>query len=197
MAVIFVAVIAAVVVGRSARAAEPAAESSEVLEEFKVAADGTSLLVPVTIGEHDYLFVVDTGSHDDVLPDLLGLGFLLRHRVTFDFPSGCMYLKPARQAERYAEGDLGGLSLTRGEGGVTVSAVSFFSPAAIADLRVGDVLKELNGEDIAQMRFGSIQRTFSEYGANIRLRILRGAKSLEASLALPAKQPETRQIGVQ
>lgn len=77
---------------------------------------------------------------------ILGVGYLRRFIVTFDFPASAVYLLPsASYRDISTSQDPGGFRLRRMREHIMVSAVGWRCPASEAGIEVGDVLLRING----------------------------------------------------
>jgi len=76
----------------------------------------------------------------------LGLGFLSRHSVVFDFPNSRLYLKKGRDFNRADESAMAGLAIQRVEGEYIVQKVYEGDAAQEAGIEVGDIIVEIMGE---------------------------------------------------
>jgi hypothetical protein len=98
--------------------------------------------------------------------NLLGLGYLSRYRVVFDFPHSAMYLRRGRDFSRADRAyGLYTIDVSRGDTGVGVDAFSAQTATgaaerarSAADVRRGDLLVALNGESTERMTLFSIRR---------------------------------------
>jgi len=81
----------------------------------------------------------------------LGLAFLARHRVTFDFPNRKMYLMKLMQPVCPVTPCISGLILRRDSGGLVVGQVLAGSPAGEAGVRPGDVVLAIDGADASTL----------------------------------------------
>ncbi|HEX7377199.1 MAG TPA: hypothetical protein VF278_08805 [Pirellulales bacterium] len=114
------------------------------------------------------------GRHPNV--NLLGLNYLARYRVTFDFPNAVMYLKPSRQFGRRDGRDKTGLHLSRPDGRTIVESVDVESPAARVGVKSGDHLVRLDDLDCDSMRLYALRRSLAHCGGDIAVELLRGGE---------------------
>lgn len=87
----------------------------------------------------------------------LGLSFLSRHTVTFDFPNSKMYLKKGKEFKKIDETDMSGLHLLRISNKTVVYSVDEGSPAQKAGIQAKDTIlkvgnKDANTYDILELR---------------------------------------------
>jgi predicted aspartyl protease len=87
----------------------------------------------------------------------LGLSFLSRHIVTFDFPNSRMYLTKSKGFKKVDETDMSGLHLLRISKQTVVYSVDEDSPAQKAGIRANDIIlnvgdKDANTYDILELR---------------------------------------------
>lgn len=123
--------------------------------------------------------------------NLLGLGYLSRFVVTFDFPGGRMYLAKGRHFDRPDPLDMSGLHLLRIDGEVVVHSVDKGSPAAASSIRPGDVILDFRDRRLPPLPLRSLRLTLSEEGAEVNLTVIRGRERLPVSLRLK----NWRQVG--
>jgi hypothetical protein len=135
----------------------------------------------VTAGPFEYhglIFSEAKGS-------LLGLGFLSRHVVTFDFPHDRLYLKRAKGFDTPDEAGMCGVSIVRSEGRTVVSEVYKNEAAAKAGIQVGDVILKLNGQDVnAYERWEIRDLMRSGHGKEITITIQRGDEMKDVKVVL-------------
>ncbi|NIP23065.1 MAG: PDZ domain-containing protein [Phycisphaerae bacterium] len=87
----------------------------------------------------------------------LGLSFLSRHIVTFDFPNSRMYLKKGKGFKKNDQSDMSGLHLLRISDKTVVYSVDEDSPAQKSGITANDIIlrvgdKDANAYDILDLR---------------------------------------------
>ena len=105
---------------------------------------------------------------------LLGLGYLCRYVVTFDFALSAIYLKPGRDYARQDRYNLAGMGVARVEGKTVVTNVDEHATAEAAGLKEADEILEIDGIPTAKASVFEIGRTFATPGER-KLRYLRKA----------------------
>jgi predicted aspartyl protease len=118
----------------------------------------------------------------------LGLLFLSRHIVTFDFPNSRMYLKKSKEFKKIDETDMSGLHLLRMSNQTVVYSVDEGSPAQKAGIKANDVIlkvgdKDANTYDILKLR----RFLMSEDKRNIMMTIKHGDDVKDVSFLLKKK----------
>jgi hypothetical protein len=115
----------------------------------------------------------------------LGLGFLSRHTVTFDFARGKIGLKEGADFERADEADMSGLHLLLVSNQVFVHSVDVGSPSQEAGVRANDVILRIQGKDAGAYTIGELRRFLkSDDGLKITMTIGRGNEEEEVSFLL-------------
>jgi hypothetical protein len=116
---------------------------------------------------------------DDVLlrlvygdKNVLGLGYLSRYVVTFDFARSAMYLKPGREYTRQDRHDLAGIRIARVEGKTVVTNVDEGAPAGVAGMKEADEILEIDGVPVAKVSVFEVDRMFATPGER-KLRYVR------------------------
>jgi hypothetical protein len=135
----------------------------------------------VTAGPFEYhgLIFMEAGAN------FLGLGFLSRHAVTFDFPHDRLYLKKGKSFDAPDEAGMCGVSLARSEGHTVVSAVYKGEPAAKAGIRVGDVILTLQGRNVATYERWEIRDLLrSGHGKKVTMTIQHGRRIRDVVVVL-------------
>lgn len=135
------------------------------------------------LGENRYVGLILDRSETAV--SMLGLGFLSRHIVTFDFPNDKLYLKPGLRYNLPDEIDMSGLHLLRKPQGVVVHSVDADSPAAVVGMATGDILRRVNGQDVGGMSLIQIRKMLrAGEGKAVEIIFQRGEKGYKTTLTL-------------
>ncbi len=87
----------------------------------------------------------------------LGLSFLSRHIVTFDFPNGRVYFEKGKEYKKVDETDMSGLHLLRISNETIVYLVDEGSPAQKAGVKAGDVILKLGNKDAKTYDIGELR----------------------------------------
>jgi hypothetical protein len=135
----------------------------------------------------DLLFGEDVFGED---PDanILGMGYLSRYVVTFDFPGQAMYLK---KGKRYAEPeieDMSGLMILKKKGKLVVDTVMEDSAGARAGIRANDVILGVDGESADKLHLNALRTRLFTEGKKTRLTLSREGKEREVELTAPGRQ---------
>jgi hypothetical protein len=135
----------------------------------------------VAAGPFEYHGLIFTAAKGN----LLGLGFLSRHVVTFDFPHDRLYLKRGKSFDKPDEAGMCGVSIVRSEGRTVVSEVYKNEPAAKSGIQVGDVILKLNGQDVNTYERWEIRDLLrSGHGKEITMTIQRGGEVKDVKVVL-------------
>ena len=120
--------------------------------------------------------------HEDVLAgssekNTLGLSYLSRYLVTFDFPRGKMFLKRGANYDiPDAPMRMNEIELTRNEEAISVARVSQLSVGHKMGLEAGDKLLKLNGTRSLRFSNWHIRRVFGRFDQPIVVEVQRGEK---------------------
>jgi formylglycine-generating enzyme len=136
--------------------------------------------------DNDVVFAEETA---DVSSCTLGLAYLSRYVVTFDFRGGALYLKPAKSFSAPDNGNLHGgdrvgISIARRNGAVIAADVVPGSPAKKAGVQVGDIVLSLDGKDVRRSPVFAIEDMFLSFGDTCQLTVRRGERTLSLTLRL-------------
>jgi hypothetical protein len=122
---------------------------------------------------------LDTGSRN-----ILGLWYLSRFRVIFDFPGQVIYLKPGKRSHDPDRDDMSGLWVVKRNGNLLISYVGFRSPAERAGVKKNDVILSVDGRDAKNISVLKIRKLFKQDGKEIALTVVRGNEQIELTLRL-------------
>jgi hypothetical protein len=114
----------------------------------------------------------------------LGIAFLSRYVVTFDFPRQTLYLKKGHRFDVPERRNLSGMCLTASEGQVLVDNVAAHGPADEAGVQNKDVILRVGKSDASTIRLHQLRGILSAAGTEAELFIRRGADTLTAHLKL-------------
>lgn len=115
----------------------------------------------------------------------LGLGYLSRYSVAFDFPNSMMYLRPGKAFTQPDLYNLAGLAFSRKDGVLYVNCVYKESAGAAAGIKSGDALVLINGHPVDRMTLYALERILSTEGRHV-LVIRRGGTARRMTLTLIA-----------
>lgn len=118
----------------------------------------------------------------------LGLSFLSRHIVTFDFSNSRMYLEKGKEFKKNDETDMSGLHLLRISNKTVVYSVDEGSPAQKAGIRANDVILKVGNKDANTYDMWELRRLLmSGDGRKIMMIIKHGDDVKEVSFLLQKK----------
>ncbi len=134
----------------------------------------------LTVGDftHHQLCVAE-GAADE-----LGLEYLSRFVVTFDFPNDRLYLEKGAGFRRIQQSGLSGLEFVRLDGTTTVEEVAEGSIADTAGIKVGDELCQVNGENAGERSLFELRKLLACSADHLRLTLKRGAVRYTVDLRL-------------
>lgn len=115
----------------------------------------------------------------------LGLNYWSRYVATFDLADGAIYSKKGSRYDPADTHDLSGLTFARLAGRTTVVDVEAGSPAALAGVRLRDVIVTANGERVGGMPLAPVRRSLAVRGAKVSLTLGRDGGEREVSFRLP------------
>jgi len=109
----------------------------------------------------------------------LGLSYLARFVVTFDFPRRKMFLK---KGEHFAEPDspldLEEVAIERVGQKISLREVNAYGPAGRLGLRRGDLIESINGHDLRRMTNWQVRRLLGQPDRAISVVVRRGDEEL-------------------
>jgi len=119
---------------------------------------------------------------------ILGLEFLARHSVIFDFPNRRLYLEEGRDYRRRDERDMSGLRLAMVYDKTVVHSVEVGSPAEKAGLKAGDVIIKVGPKPASQYDIWVLRQDLMVMdGSKVSVTFERAGQRKEAQLALVQK----------
>ena len=92
------------------------------------------------LGEQDV--IIDSNP----LHNLIGMRYLSRYLVTFDFPNSKVYLKKGKNFNKVDEDDMSGLHLLLISDNVVVHSIDPGSPSIEAGIQTDDIILKVNGK---------------------------------------------------
>lgn len=134
----------------------------------------------ITLGDFRHRDMVFTESPEQ---NKIGLGYLSRYVITFDFPRMKIYLKPGKRFDEHDHFDLSGISMRRRDDAVRASSVDQGSAGETAGVRKGDVIEQIDERPAASVPLRGIRKLLSISGRHT-LRVVRGETTLDVILNL-------------
>jgi membrane-associated protease RseP (regulator of RpoE activity) len=118
----------------------------------------------------------------------LGLGFLSRHIVTFDFSNSKIYLKKGKEFKKTDEADMSGLHLLRISNKTIVHSVDKNSPAEKAGIKANDIILSVGNKDANKYDMWKLRRLLkSSDKQKVTMTIKHGTYVKEVSFFLEKK----------
>ncbi|MFC2133525.1 PDZ domain-containing protein [Bacteroidota bacterium] len=115
----------------------------------------------------------------------LGSGILHRFNTIFDYKNKRMILEPNKFFNDPFDYDMTGMQTSKTKTGFyKIDKILPSSPASENNLRVGDVIIELNGQTASEITPDEMRKMFVKNGEAINLRIMRADKELSFSIKL-------------
>jgi membrane-associated protease RseP (regulator of RpoE activity) len=114
----------------------------------------------------------------------LGLFYLSRYVVTFDFPGHAIYLKKGKLYDRPEPYDKSGLCICKEDGKYVVFDVFPGSPASDAGIFSGDVILRFDGRDVTNYSLFELGEILSDAGKSVALSLRRDGERMEHELLL-------------
>jgi hypothetical protein len=109
----------------------------------------------------------------------IGVSYLSRYLVTFDFPHSKLYLKKgAHFDEADARLSVWDVSVDRDHEKLAVREVHAYTQAGRMGLRAGDIVETLNGIDVRRLSNWQVRRLFGREGQPLIAAIRRGSEKL-------------------
>jgi len=151
-----------------------------------------------SIGSFEYKDVIFDQSDESYL----GMPFLSRHLVTFDFPNKKMYLKQGKYFDRAGTANVllkeAGFSICRRDKNIFVSAVESNSTASKKDLKIDDIILKVDGRNVAS--YGLIEfidflsKLHKKENESVTFTIRRGNKTIKKYFEKAAQSLKTMEL---
>lgn len=138
------------------------------------------------LGSHamvDIPMSIGTGNS----PNVLGLAFLSRFNITFDFPNRAIYLKKNKNFDRPYRSTSPGVIFARDNAGVVVDRVREGSPTAAAGIRIKDIVLKIGDQDASSARLFKLYDEFGISGRTVHVTLLRDGEIIETDVKLPGE----------
>jgi len=161
----------------------PTATSKHLRRNSEIVESVVGRIDDISVGENRYSGMTFDRSEANI--SLLGLGFLARHMVTFDFINDKLYLKKGKKFDQPDEIDMSGLHLLKKTNGIVVHSVDENSPAAKAGIQSDDILRRINNVDVNTLSLSNLRRQLSSGdGKEFEIIFQRGDKGFKTKLTL-------------
>jgi hypothetical protein len=127
--------------------------------------------------------------HKEVVVDTwagnaLGLGYLSRYLVTFDFPGGAVYLRKGRAFAAVKNRDMSGINVLVESGRFVVDYAVDASPGSKAGIGSGDVIRRIDGHRADNFSLFELRKRLSEPGRTVTLTVERGGAERDIRVKL-------------
>jgi hypothetical protein len=139
-------------------------------------------LVRLKLGSLEHQGLIFSSGRDS----RLGLGFLSRYRVTFDFPAGFLYLCKRKDFDHPSYRNRSGLHLHRAGGETVVESVDPDSPADKAGVKPDDILLSIGTLQADGARLFTLRQHLCSAGQTVPITLKRGDKQLKVFVQLEA-----------
>jgi hypothetical protein len=114
----------------------------------------------------------------------LGLGYLSRYEVTFDFPNKLLYVSEGNGFDKPDLTDTGGLHLARREDMIVVDRVDSDSAAEASGLEEDDVMLTIDGLDVDSISLENYRRVFRKDSGTVDVTYERAGRRCETTIEL-------------
>lgn len=114
----------------------------------------------------------------------IGGQILGRCSVTFDYARQRIHFEPGPSFDRPFETDMSGFAFNNTPEGILVRVVNPDSPAAEAGLQVGDRITQVDDQPANTIDPSALRLQLQKEGRTVRLRVQRGAETMEKTLTL-------------
>jgi len=117
--------------------------------------------------------------------NLLGLAYLSRYKITFDFPNRVLYSRAGKAFDKPDPTDVSGLHLLRKEGATIVGRVDSDSAAEASGLEEDDIILAVDGLDADPTSLTDLRRVFRKGNRTVDVTYERHGHRLETTIELP------------
>lgn len=148
----------------------------------KVANWTTLRLNTLSLGPFTHSNLIFSTSH--TCSNAVGLGFLSRYVVTFDFPHKIMYLRKGKMFDIPDCRDRSGLSIGRNARKTVVTDVALFSPAWWSGIRPKDEILKIESVQAKGTSLFALRRLLGMGEKKVHLALQRGSEHIEVSVLL-------------
>ncbi len=127
------------------------------------------------------------GTDDPKLAGIIGVEFLRRFNVVFDYPHQQVILDANQRLKDYDEEDKSGIAvIAKGPGLKTFEVVHVVpgTPGAAAGIHAGDVIAGINDEAAADMTLASLRDMFRQVGHTYRILLQRGDQTKQVTIQM-------------
>jgi serine protease Do len=114
----------------------------------------------------------------------LGLAYLARYSVIFDFPCQTLYLKKGALHDRPDRFDCSGFSVVQHNGEYVAHDVMRIGPAKAAGIEAGDVILSIDGREVSEFSLFQIRDILTQDGKTVEMTLRRGGRECEVTVAL-------------
>jgi len=122
---------------------------------------------------------------DRDLRNAIGLAYLSRYKVQLDLPRGRAYFWPGSRFGALDGMATSGMSLIHSDGRKVVTIVERYGAASDADIHVGDVIEEINGQPMAKEDMFFIRQLLtSEPDTKLTVTVTRQEQRIDTTLTL-------------
>jgi len=115
---------------------------------------------------------------------MLGMEVFRRFNIVFDYPGHRMFFEPNKSFTEPFEYNMTGMETSRKGDDLVIEYVHPKSPAAEADLKIGDLVSAINGQPIRSYDFWERLAIFKQEGKTVTLGIRDGESERDVKLVL-------------
>ena len=116
--------------------------------------------------------------------NVLGLAYLARYLVTFDFSGRAVYLKESSRYAQPENDDMSGLRFVKRDKSFIVDRVTPAGQGDVAGFKAGDAIVRVNGDDSWNYSLAELRNIFMTEGQSVNAVVLREGEELELLLEL-------------